>query len=189
MAPQINTRGGRVLQAMARHTIIPAVGAVYRCKAEAGLRRSPRVQFPCAWHHTKRRSRWVGVNGSTRNGRRDPKCLSARRLCMVREYTGAPSEGATCAWMAADEAVGCTRAFPAMWRSSRRLVCRGRPEPRLHPSVTKWQWTHSLFVMSSSLVPLKIRSGLKHVTSVVALSPPVGVTWYGSMKSGAPALV
>ncbi|GFU16386.1 hypothetical protein NPIL_269491, partial [Nephila pilipes] len=26
---------------------------------------------------------------------------------MVREDTGPPSESATCAWMAADEAVGC----------------------------------------------------------------------------------
>ncbi|GFV15602.1 uncharacterized protein TNCV_4836281 [Trichonephila clavipes] len=48
---------------------------------------------------------------------------------MVRENTGAPNEGADCAWMAGDEAVGCTRVFLTMWWSSRRLVCRGRPEP------------------------------------------------------------
>ncbi|GFV90125.1 uncharacterized protein TNCV_4378411 [Trichonephila clavipes] len=48
---------------------------------------------------------------------------------MVREDTGAPSEGATCAWMVVDETVGCTRAFLEMWRSSRRPVCRGRPKP------------------------------------------------------------
>ncbi|GFV19038.1 hypothetical protein TNCV_4759231 [Trichonephila clavipes] len=40
-----------------------------------------------------------------------------------------PSEGATCAWMAANEVVGCTCAFVTMWRSSRRLVCRGSPDP------------------------------------------------------------
>ncbi|GFX17454.1 uncharacterized protein TNCV_1494681 [Trichonephila clavipes] len=51
---------------------------------------------------------------------------------MVREDTGAPSEGAICAWMAANEAVGCMRAFLKMWLSSRRLVCRGRLEPGLH---------------------------------------------------------
>ncbi|GFT95291.1 hypothetical protein TNCV_3325941 [Trichonephila clavipes] len=34
----------------------------------------------------------MGVKGSTRNGRRDPKCPSARRLRMVREDTGDPSE-------------------------------------------------------------------------------------------------
>ncbi|GFU99578.1 hypothetical protein TNCV_4082991 [Trichonephila clavipes] len=45
------------------------------------------------------------------SSRRDPKCPSARRLRMIREDTEASSEGATCAWMAADEAVGCTRAF------------------------------------------------------------------------------
>ncbi|GFW29658.1 uncharacterized protein TNCV_3935261 [Trichonephila clavipes] len=135
--PRINTRGDHVLQAMAPHTISPGLGAVCRCKANARLRRSPRglhtqarlsslldsslkttwfhsaaVQFPRALH-------WLGVKGSTRNGRRDPKCPSARRLRMAREETGAPIESATCAWMAADEAVGCTCAFLTMWRSSR----------------------------------------------------------------------
>ncbi|GFV12447.1 uncharacterized protein TNCV_1792261 [Trichonephila clavipes] len=133
---------------MTPHTITPAVGAMCRCKAKAGLRRSTpgihtqtrlssllrlnldsslkttwfhpaAVQFPRVRLHPKRRRRW--------NGRRDPKCHSARRLRMVREDTGAPREGATCAWMAADEAVGCTRAFFTMWWSSRRLVCRGHP--------------------------------------------------------------
>ncbi|GFW80409.1 uncharacterized protein TNCV_2945411 [Trichonephila clavipes] len=143
---------------MAPLTITSAVGVVCRCKAKAGLRRSPRglhtrtrfssllrlnldsslkttwlpsaaVQFPRVWHHSKRRRRWMGVKGSIRNGGGDPKCPSARHLRMVREDAGAPSEGATCAWMAADEAVGCPRAFLTMWRSSRRLVCQGRPEP------------------------------------------------------------
>ncbi|GFV57553.1 uncharacterized protein TNCV_4399091 [Trichonephila clavipes] len=128
---------------MAPHTITLAVGTVYRCKAKAGLRRSPRglhirtrlsslqrlnldsslkttwfhfaaVQFPRAWHYSKRRRRWVGVKGSTRKRHHDPKCPSSRRLRRVREDTGAPSEGATCAWMAADEAVGCTHAFLTM---------------------------------------------------------------------------
>ncbi|GFV28126.1 uncharacterized protein TNCV_678141 [Trichonephila clavipes] len=79
---------------------------------------SAAVQFPRARHHSKRRRRRVGVKGSTRNGRHDPKCPSARCLRMVREDTGAPSEGATCDWMAVDEAVGCTRAFFTMWWSS-----------------------------------------------------------------------
>ncbi|GFX69211.1 uncharacterized protein TNCV_3563871 [Trichonephila clavipes] len=60
-------------------------------------------RFPRAQHHSKRRRRWVGVKGSTRNGRRDPKCPSAKRLRMVQENTGASSEGATCARMVADE--------------------------------------------------------------------------------------
>ncbi|GFU71441.1 uncharacterized protein TNCV_2378281 [Trichonephila clavipes] len=110
---------------MAPHTITPALGAVCRCKAKAGLRRSPRVlltrrrlssllrlnldsslkttwfhfsaiQFPRAWRHSKRRRRWVGVKGSTRNGCRDPKCPSARCLRMVRHQdTGSPSKGTT----------------------------------------------------------------------------------------------
>ncbi|GFT76056.1 uncharacterized protein TNCV_1255451 [Trichonephila clavipes] len=84
MVPRINTRSDCVLQAMAPHTITPAVGVVCRCKAKAGLRRLPRglhtrtrlssllrlnldsslkttlfhstaVQFPRARHHSKRR--------------------------------------------------------------------------------------------------------------------------------------
>ncbi|GFT10129.1 uncharacterized protein TNCV_1115611 [Trichonephila clavipes] len=150
MVPRINTRD--VLSAMAPHTITPAVKAVCRCNAKAGLRRSSRglhkrtrlslllrlnldsalktswfhstaVQFPRARHHSKWRRRWVGVKGSTRNGRRDPKCPSARRLRIVQEDICAPSVGTTCAWMAADEAVGSTREFLTNWWSSRRLVC------------------------------------------------------------------
>ncbi|GFU56324.1 uncharacterized protein TNCV_582581 [Trichonephila clavipes] len=102
---------------MAPHTITPAVGELCRYKTKARLRRSPlglhkrtrlssllrlnldsslkttwfhsaAVQFPRARHHSIRRRRWVGVNGSTRNGRRDQKCPSARRHRMVREDTG-----------------------------------------------------------------------------------------------------
>ncbi|GFX27617.1 uncharacterized protein TNCV_107151 [Trichonephila clavipes] len=88
--------------------------------------------------------------GSTRNGRRDPKCLSARRLCMVREDTRASSEGATCVWMAADEAVGCTRAFLTMWRSSRRLVCQGRSEPGLRVNdISRIHWSQQLLTTQS----------------------------------------
>ncbi|GFX80217.1 uncharacterized protein TNCV_2642331 [Trichonephila clavipes] len=131
MVPRINTRGDRVLWEKALHAITPAVRAVCCCKAKARLMRSLQVSFPRARHHSKRRRRWVGVKGNTRNGRRDPKCPSARCLRMVREDTGAPIERATCAWMAAGEAVGGSRAFLTMWRSSQRLVCRGRPEPGL----------------------------------------------------------
>ncbi|GFT27616.1 hypothetical protein TNCV_3569971 [Trichonephila clavipes] len=64
-----------------------------------------RVTLECDFsrvrQHSKRRRRWVGVKGSTRNGRRDPKCTSARCLRMVRD-TGTPNEGAIRAWMAAD---------------------------------------------------------------------------------------
>ncbi|GFW06502.1 hypothetical protein TNCV_2188351 [Trichonephila clavipes] len=38
-----------------------------------------------------------GIKASTRYGRRDPKCHSARRLRRVREDTGAPNEDTTCA--------------------------------------------------------------------------------------------
>ncbi|GFW70710.1 uncharacterized protein TNCV_2922651 [Trichonephila clavipes] len=145
------------LEAKAPHSLTPAVGAVCLCKAKTGLRRSTRglhtrtrltsllrlnlnsslkttwfhaaaVQFPRGRHHSKRRRRWVGIKGSTRDGHSDPKCPSVRRHCMDREDTRTPSEGASYASMAADETFGCTRAFFTMWRSSRRLVCRGHPE-------------------------------------------------------------
>ncbi|GFV28027.1 uncharacterized protein TNCV_187031 [Trichonephila clavipes] len=102
---------------MAPHTVTSAVGAMCRYETKAGLRFSPQglhtrtrlssllrlnldsllkttwlhsaaVQFPPAWHHSKRRHQWVGVKGSRRNGHRDPKCSSARHLRMVREDTG-----------------------------------------------------------------------------------------------------
>ncbi|GFW19387.1 uncharacterized protein TNCV_1602811 [Trichonephila clavipes] len=164
---------------MEPHTITLAVGVVCRCKAKAELRRSLRGlhtrtrlssllrlnldsslkttwfhsaanQFPRPWHHSKRRRQWVGVKGTTRNERREPKCPSARRLRMIREDTGARSEGATRAWMAADEAVGCTRAFLTMWWPSRRLVCRGRPEPGLHVNdISRIHWSLHLLTTQS----------------------------------------
>ncbi|GFS88819.1 uncharacterized protein TNCV_1000311 [Trichonephila clavipes] len=108
------------------------------------------VQFPRARHHSKRERRWVGVNDRTCNGRRDPKCPSARRLRMVREDTRVPIEGATWTWMAADETVGCTGAFITMWQASIRLVSRGRPEPGLHVNdIARIHWSqHHLTIKS-----------------------------------------
>ncbi|GFU74611.1 uncharacterized protein TNCV_4900061 [Trichonephila clavipes] len=95
----------------------------------------------------------MGVIGSTRNGRRYPKCPSARRLRIVGEGTGVPNEGVTCAWMAADETVSCTRAFLTMWRSSRRLVCRGHPEPGLRVNdISRIHWLHH-FLRAQSVRP------------------------------------
>ncbi|GFV52804.1 uncharacterized protein TNCV_2874751 [Trichonephila clavipes] len=94
--------------------------------------------------------RWLVIKGSTRNERCDLKCPSARRLRMVRDDTEAPNEGATCAWIAADEAVGCRRAFLTMWRSSRRLVCRGRPEPGLYVNdIPRIHWSQHLLTTQS----------------------------------------
>ncbi|GFV81947.1 uncharacterized protein TNCV_3151451 [Trichonephila clavipes] len=66
-------------------------------------------------HHSKQSCRWVGVKGSTPNGRRDPKCPSARRLRMVREDTGTIGVDTNCVWMSSDEAIGYTRAFLTIW--------------------------------------------------------------------------
>ncbi|GFV80145.1 uncharacterized protein TNCV_1477081 [Trichonephila clavipes] len=71
---------------------------------------------------------------------------------MFREDTVAPSEGSTCAWMAADEAVGCTRAFLTMSRSSPRLVCQGRPEPGLRVNdISRIHWSQRLLTAQSQL--------------------------------------
>ncbi|GFX88472.1 uncharacterized protein TNCV_2279401 [Trichonephila clavipes] len=70
-----------------------------------------------------------------------PNILHGR---MVREDTGAPKEGARCAWMEADEAVGCRHAFLTMCQSSRRLVCRGRPEPGCVNDISRIHWSQHL---------------------------------------------
>ncbi|GFW90086.1 uncharacterized protein TNCV_3485381 [Trichonephila clavipes] len=110
---------------MAPYTITGAVGC---CRAKAGLRRSPwglrtQTRLPSLLRFnldSSLKTIWSHFAAAQ---------FSPRRLRMVRKDTGAPSEGATCAWMVADEAVGCTRAFLTMWVSSQRLVCRGCPEP------------------------------------------------------------
>ncbi|GFV97645.1 uncharacterized protein TNCV_2041531 [Trichonephila clavipes] len=161
---------------MTLHTITPAVVVVCRCKSKVGLRRSPRglhtrtrlssllrsnldslikitwfhstaVKFPRAQHPSKRRRRRVG----TSNGCRYPKCPLARRFHMVPEDTEAPTEGATCAWIAAaDEAISCTRAFLTMWRSSQRLVSRGHPEPSLRViDISGIHWPQHLLTTQS----------------------------------------
>ncbi|GFV08725.1 hypothetical protein TNCV_1851211 [Trichonephila clavipes] len=87
---------------MTPYTTTPGVTAVCRCKAKAGLKRSPRsshTRHDC--HHClncesdssfkmtccsipssvtpfKRRSWWVIVIGSTRNGSRETRCPSAQ---------------------------------------------------------------------------------------------------------------
>ncbi|GFV77156.1 uncharacterized protein TNCV_1771681 [Trichonephila clavipes] len=49
---------------------------------------SATVQFPRVLHHSKRMHRWVGIKVCSLNGCRDPKCPSAKHLCIVREDTG-----------------------------------------------------------------------------------------------------
>ncbi|GFW38300.1 uncharacterized protein TNCV_1331531 [Trichonephila clavipes] len=115
---------------MAPHIFTPAVEAVCRCKAKAGLRRLPQ-----GLHTRTRLSSLLKLNqdSSLKTTWLHSAAVNfpPRRLRMVREDPGAPIEGAIYTWMAADEAVGYTHAFLMMWRSSRRLVCRGCPEPCL----------------------------------------------------------
>ncbi|GFT46369.1 uncharacterized protein TNCV_3127161 [Trichonephila clavipes] len=60
------------------------------------------------------------------------------------------SEGATCVWMAAFEAAGCTHAFLTMWWSSRRLDCRGRLEPGLRVNdMSQIHWSQHLLTTQS----------------------------------------
>ncbi|GFV53954.1 uncharacterized protein TNCV_2688231 [Trichonephila clavipes] len=67
---------------------------------------------------------------------------------MVRQDTGGPSESATYAWMEDDEAVGCRRAVLTM--SSRRLVCRGRPELDLRVNdISQIHWSQHLLTTQS----------------------------------------
>ncbi|GFV33764.1 uncharacterized protein TNCV_4568791 [Trichonephila clavipes] len=72
-----------------------------------------------------------------------PNVLQPGAFVWFEKTQGPTSEGATCAWMAADEAVGCTRAFLTIWRSSRRLVCPGHPElgSRVN-DIFRIHWSH-----------------------------------------------
>ncbi|GFY23269.1 uncharacterized protein TNCV_3939651 [Trichonephila clavipes] len=161
---------------MAPHTLAPAV---CRCKAKAGLRCSPRglhtrtrwlsvlklnlnsslkttwfhstaVQYRSSGHHSKRRRRLLGVIISTRNGRRVNRCPSARRFAMIRKDTVVCSEGATCVWTVSNEAVGSSRACHKIRWPSRRLVCRGCPEPgRRVNEVSSVHWFQNLLAVKS----------------------------------------
>ncbi|GFV25178.1 uncharacterized protein TNCV_978051 [Trichonephila clavipes] len=65
------------------------------------------------------------------------------RIRKVREDTAAPIEGATCSWMAADEAVGCMLTFLTKWWSSQRLVYQRRPESGLRVNdISRIHWSH-----------------------------------------------
>ncbi|GFW77219.1 uncharacterized protein TNCV_2726491 [Trichonephila clavipes] len=84
---------------------------------------STAVHFPRVRRHSKRLRQ-----------RKHTYCASRSQM----SFSQAPSygyglhcEGATCAWMAVDEAFGCTCSFLTMWQSSGRLVCCVRPEPCL----------------------------------------------------------
>ncbi|GFS76519.1 uncharacterized protein TNCV_1621351 [Trichonephila clavipes] len=114
---------------MAPYTFTPAVGVVCRCKSKAGLRRSPRGL------HTRNT---INITAEIEAGfvAKDdlvPFLCSPVSSCVAPLRTKASIlKGLSIYdWMAADEAVGCRRAFLTMWRSSRRLVCQGRPEPGL----------------------------------------------------------
>ncbi|GFX49841.1 uncharacterized protein TNCV_3073941 [Trichonephila clavipes] len=143
---------------MRPHTITPAVGpiesgfVVKDALVETGLQRNG---FRCSPVSScvaslQTEASMGGRQDQHTNGWRDPKCHSTRHLRMVREDTGAPNEGATCAWKVADEAVSFMRAFLKMWRSSRRLVCRGRSEPGLRVNgIYRINWSQQLLKTQS----------------------------------------
>ncbi|GFS99246.1 uncharacterized protein TNCV_1600811 [Trichonephila clavipes] len=132
------------------------LSSLLRSNLDSSLKRtwfhSAAVRFTHARHHSKRSLRWLVIprQGSTRNGLRNPKYPSTRRLRMVREDTGAPNEGALRAWKAADEAIDCKRVFLTMWRSSRQLVCRGRPETGLRVNgIYRIHWSQHILTTQS----------------------------------------
>ncbi|GFS65677.1 uncharacterized protein TNCV_3853331 [Trichonephila clavipes] len=93
---------------------------------------------------------WRHICGSDRPGRvvtvqRQSYDTLAVHLHMVREETGVPKEDSACLWMVADKEVGCRCAFLTIWWSSRRLVCRGRPEPGLRVNhISRIHWSQHL---------------------------------------------
>ncbi|GFW33927.1 uncharacterized protein TNCV_3590121 [Trichonephila clavipes] len=93
---------------------------------------------------------------------------------MVRKDTGAPSEDATCAWMAAVKTVGCTRAFLTMWRSSRRLIRRGHPEPGLSVNyICRIHWFQHLLTTQSERPNRRTTNLADHPASIMARILPL----------------
>ncbi|GFX90508.1 uncharacterized protein TNCV_4335121 [Trichonephila clavipes] len=93
---------------------------------------------------------------------------------MIRKDTGAPNEGATCAWMAADEAVGCTPAFLTMWRSSHRLVRRERPEPGLRvKDISRIHWSQHLLTTQSERPNGRATRLADHPASIMPMILPL----------------
>ncbi|GFS50102.1 uncharacterized protein TNCV_881331 [Trichonephila clavipes] len=89
---------------------------------------------------------------------------------MVREDTGARSEGATCVRMAANEAIGCTRAFLMMWWFSRRLVCREHPELGLCvKDISQIHWSQHLLTTQSVRPNLRATRLADHLASIASL--------------------
>ncbi|GFW15888.1 hypothetical protein TNCV_4431611 [Trichonephila clavipes] len=96
---------------------------------------------------------------------------------MIREDAGAPSEGATRVWMAADEAVGCMMRALAMWRCSQRLVCRGRPEPGFRVNYILWiQWRTRYDQLPFEVAPSSTTPGI----TAVCLCETKATTDHGS---------
>ncbi|GFU58386.1 uncharacterized protein TNCV_57981 [Trichonephila clavipes] len=153
---------------MAPHTITPALGVVCRYKAKAGLRRSPRglhtrtqlssllilnldlsLKTTCL-HFTV--VQFPEVGGTTSNRGVDGRALKATHV-MGATITNVLQPGSF-VWFekeqellvkAADETVSCTGAFFMMWWSSRRLVCRGRPEPGFRvDDISRIHWSQNL---------------------------------------------
>ncbi|GFT53789.1 uncharacterized protein TNCV_741271 [Trichonephila clavipes] len=75
--------------------------------------------------------------------------------------------------MAVDEAVGCTRAFLTMWRSSRRLVCQGRPEPVPHLNdISRIHWSQHLLTTHSEWPDSRASRLAYHPASIMPMILP-----------------
>ncbi|GFT79344.1 hypothetical protein TNCV_3275701 [Trichonephila clavipes] len=99
MVPRINTRGDRVLLVISPHTITTAVGV----SNFLVLGTSPNGGVD-VWA-----SRAAHVMSAT-----IPDVLQPGAFVWFESTQPPSSEGGTCTWIAADEAIGCTRAFLKM---------------------------------------------------------------------------
>ncbi|GFY02771.1 uncharacterized protein TNCV_3506511 [Trichonephila clavipes] len=114
---------------MTSYTIKPAVGAVCRCKEKAGLRRSLRCL------HTRTR------------------LSSLLRLNLSLKSTGFHSAAVQLplAWHRDPKCPPALCEFLMMWRSSRRLVCRGHPDPDLRVNdISRIHWSQHLLSTQSA---------------------------------------
>ncbi|GFW68549.1 histone-lysine N-methyltransferase SETMAR [Trichonephila clavipes] len=69
-----------------------------------------------------------------------------------------------------DEAVGCTRASFTTWCSSRRLVCRGRPELGIRVNDISWiHWSHHLLKRQSEWPNGRTTRLADHLASIMLM--------------------
>ncbi|GFV51213.1 e3 ubiquitin-protein ligase RNF13 [Trichonephila clavipes] len=164
---------------MALHTITPAVGAVFSRKAKAGLKRSPRglhtrtglslllrlnldSSLKTTWFHStavqilvRRTTPNEGVHGWVSRaahviGTAIPNVLQPGVIVWIEKTQGSLMKVLPVPGCRPLKQLAVRVHFLLIWRSSRRLVCRERPEPDLRVNdISRIHWSQHLLTTQS----------------------------------------